>query len=218
MNLRRNQSQKRRKKILAVLIALLLLGGGGFGYLQSQQTPFQTSPVQNKQPVERKKDDTEESTRQFAPLSEVPGRLIIDKIDVDAEIESLGLDEQGRMAAPVTNEGVGWYDQSAKAGETELAVLLDGHYGIGNKPGVFRRLDELQLGDRIKVQGAAGTVLEYKVVETTKQNISDVDMRKALFPYRAGVQSLTIITCEGTYDASQATYDKRTVLYAERVR
>ena len=90
--------------------------------------------------------------------------------------------------------GGGWYDKSAKAGEHELAMLFDGHYGIGNRPGVVRQLDKLQPQDSIKIQGEAGTVLEYKVIETIKQIINEVDMRKALYPYREGVQSLTIIS------------------------
>lgn len=50
-----------------------------------------------------------------------------------------------------------------------------------------------------------------------QQLTEDVDMRKALYPYRDGVQSLTIITCEGEYLPDQETYDKRTIVYAERV-
>lgn len=121
------------------------------------------------------------------------------------------------MDAPLTNEGVGWYDKSARAGEDAFSVLLDGHYGIGNRPGVFRRLPELKLDDVIRLEGDGGAVLEYKVVEMEQQLTEDVDMRKALYPYRDGVQSLTIITCEREYLPDQETYDKRTIVYAERV-
>ena len=64
--------------------------------------------------------------------------------------------------------------------------------------------------------GENGALFSYKIVETERQNLEEIDMKKALYPYREGVQSITIITCEGNYDTSRKTYDKRVVVYAER--
>lgn len=147
----------------------------------------------------------------------MPVRIKIDKIGVDATIEPVGLTEDSDMAAPDTNELVGWYNQSARVGDSNYAMLLDGHYGTASKPAVFYHLSNLKAGDTIEIVGDKGTTLRYEVAESYQRDVDDVDMKKALYPYEEGVQSLTIITCEGLYDPVHRTYDKRTILYAVRV-
>ncbi len=153
----------------------------------------------------------------FADISEIPKRIMIDKIGVDADIEPVGLLDDGMLDAPKTNELVGWYDKSARAGDDQFAMLLDGHYGTQEAPAVFWRLLELEVGDTIHIQSTKKTILKYEVKETERQYAEDVDMKKALYPYRDGAQSLTIITCEGEFDPLNMTYDRRIVVYAERV-
>lgn len=198
---------KRAVVILMCLLVTVAVGYFSFDKLNNQSTPKQSSPIT----VEKK------SEKKFAAISQTPARIMIDKIKVDATIIPVGLTNDGMMDAPNSNELVGWYSQSARAGEDKYAMLLDGHYGTDSKPAVFRNLATLELGDSIQIQSDKGTILRYKVVETDQRYAEDVDMQKALYPYRKGVQSLTIITCEGLYDAKNVTYDKRTIVYAERV-
>src|SRR5690606_268368 len=127
---------------------------------------------------------------EFAALSESPAKLSIEKIGVtDAPILPVGLTPDGDMDAPATLNEVGWYNKSAKAGESEYAVLLDGHYGTDDKPGVFYRLRELAKNDSIALVGAKGSQLTYKVVEIETAPLEQVNMRKALMPYRPRAQS-----------------------------
>lgn len=208
---------KRQSKIriggAAGVITLGFFIGIGLAFYFAQ---LNTKPtVNNKSNFQVSNSDN--STPVLKPVSEVPSRLIIEKIEVDAEIQAVGLTETGAMDAPRTNEGVGWYDKSALAGHSDFAVLLDGHFGTDAKPAVFYRLSELLIGDTVHILGKNGTKLTYKIVETLTQELEDVDMHKALYPYREGVQSLTIITCEGTYDQGRSTYDKRSIVYAERI-
>lgn len=109
------------------------------------------------------------------------------------------------------------HDHYSRAGEDKYAMLLDGHYGTDTKPAIFRDLIKLQVGDSIDIIGERGANLRYEVIESYQRYAEDVDMHKALYPYREGAQSLTIITCEGEYDPVNVAYDKRTVLYAVRV-
>lgn len=192
------------------------VGAGVYFYIDHSRegSTTQFAAVTERAPT---KDETVDQSLTNPATPEIPARIVIDKIAVDATIESVGLTDDGMMDAPNSNHTVGWYHQSAKAGESKLAMLLDGHYGIGQAAAVFRRLPELTLGDTIAVHGEHGATLTYKVVETEQQYTEDVDMRKALYPYRPGVQSLTIITCEGEYLPEAATYDRRTIVYAERV-
>lgn len=210
--------KKRRifPKVVLVVLTATLLGAAGFAYYaytQHQATQPPSAPVVSiPKPI---KDEDKKPA--FAPLSEVPARIAIKKIGVDATIEALGLTADGFMDAPKTNEGVGWYDKSAKAGEGKYSVLLDGHYGTAAQPAVFYRLAELKNGDTIKLTGEKGTVLTYEVVEKAQQPVGEVDMKKAFKRYPGAGQSLTLITCEGNYDASKSAYDKRTIIYAKRI-
>lgn len=201
-------------RVVWILLALLVVVVGAYLYYQSTKGQPTPRAVEQNQVAE---DTDKDKASKFPQLSQTPVRIMIDKIDVDAPIEPVGLTDDGLMAAPDTNELVGWYEQSARAGEDRYAMLLDGHYGSDTVPAVFRDLIKLELGDSIKVQGEDGAILKYKVVETDRHYAEDVDMKKALNPYRPGAQSLTIITCEGQYDPVNVTYDKRTIVYAERV-
>src|SRR5690606_7545260 len=197
---------------LSFWVALLV----GCGYIYYLSTMPLDAPQQSVLPPVVAESVPEVGKEEFEALSEAPASIKIDKIGVSATIEAVGLTEDGLMDAPKTNEGVGWYDQSSRLGEDRFSVLLDGHYGTPAEPAVFYRLAELVVGDTIKLIGANGAILTYEVVETEQQYTADVDMEKALNLYPDTIQSLTIITCDGNYDESAATYDKRTIVYAKR--
>lgn len=191
-----------------LILAAGLLWADPFGW---RQAPHSTpSPAITKPTVVPAEKPLKE-------VSEQPARLRIAKLGVDAQIDPLGLDKTGAMAAPAGLDTVGWYNKSALAGGSQYAVLLDGHYGEAWKPGVFFRLNELALGDTMELEGTQGARLTYRVVEKENTRLEDVDMKKAMMPYAPGKQSLTIITCEGEFDASRKTYDSRVVIYAERI-
>lgn len=201
------------------MLVLVIVGGGTY-LLQESTADRPREKVKVASNESSKPNPTPEPPKEepkFAPLSERPVRIAIDKIGVDATIEPVGLTDDGLMDAPDSNYLVGWYDQSALAGEDDYAMLLDGHYGTDTIPAVFRELTALEVGDSITVYGENGAKLEYKVVETDQRYTEDVDMEKALNTYGDSEQSLTIITCEGLYDSVNVTYDKRTIVYAERV-
>ena len=191
------------------IAGILTIGAVYFYASQSSSAPQSTPKVAQTAP--------EESTPKFAKLSETPARLKIGKINVDAPIIPVGLTKDGDMDAPNNVTDIGWYNKSAKAGEGKYSVLLDGHHGV-NERAVFERLNEVAVGDTISLITSQGTILSYIVRETETRPHQEVDMKKALLPYKKSVQSMTIITCEGTYSNTKKTYDNRTVVYAERVK
>ena len=173
-------------------------------------TPFR--PAQSSPPHEHQ--DKPKQPKKIA--IQVPQKLTIDRIGVDAPIHSVGLDQDGAMDVPRNNVEVGWYEKSALMGQTDYSVLLDGHYGTDAQPAVFYKLGELRVGDAIHLTGEKGAKATYEVSEVSTQPLEDVDMKKALY-YGKGEETLTIITCEGVYDAARATYADRQVVYAKRV-
>lgn len=213
------QKRKRtglRKISLLAVVTGLLIGVGGLYYFLTQYLAAPQPGVSSS--ITSKVSKNPSATSTFEPLSEIPLRITIKKIEVDAVIEPLGLTDDGLMDAPKTNEGVGWYNKSARAGEDTYAVLLDGHYGTKARPAVFYRLAELVIGDEITVTGQKGSIFTYQVVEKEQQYVYDVDMKKAFNLYPNTEQSLTLITCEGKFDAASETYEKRTILYAKRIK
>lgn len=147
---------------------------------------------------------------------QIPVRMKIAAINVNARIVPVGKEPDGAMAAPQSASDIGWYEKSAVLGSTRRAMLMNGHYGL-ESPEVFHRLVELEVGDEIIVEGEKGDEVIFRVSETERKHRFDVDMEKA-FNYALGQESLSIITCIGKYDYSAQTYDDRYIVYGLRVK
>lgn len=211
MKIQQKKRQSRVRKLwIGAFLSIIVVSAAA--YLIYQKTT--TNHPSSDQPVAQ----TQSETSGLSVFSEMPDRLKIDKIGVDAKIVSVGLTDDGAMDAPSNLADVGWYNQSSKAGESNYAILLDGHHGVGIERGVFERLGEVAEGDQIVLTSDKGTKLTYKVREVETKPYRDVDMNRALNTYEPNLQSLTIITCEGQYSQAEATYDQRTVVYAERIK
>ncbi len=146
--------------------------------------------------------------------SELPIRISIPKINVDADIEYLGLTSQGSMAVPAGPMDTAWFELGPYPGEDGSAVIA-GHEGW--KDGiraVFDNLYQLQIGDKVYVEDKQGTITTFVVrrIETYDQsgNASDV------FSSNDGKAHLNLITCEGTWNAAQKSYSNRLVVFTDR--
>jgi LPXTG-site transpeptidase (sortase) family protein len=140
--------------------------------------------------------------------------LVIASIGVDAPVEVIGINADGVMETPGSPTNVGWYDFSAHPGEVGNIVFaghVDYHdYGEA----VFWYLDTIQLGDIIDVQTDDDRTVSYRV--TKLENFSgDVDART--ITAATSTPTITLITCEGDFDPSTRSYDKRLVVVGELV-
>ncbi|HLZ70621.1 MAG TPA: sortase [Dehalococcoidia bacterium] len=143
-------------------------------------------------------------------------RLVIPKISVNARFVTIGLIAgTNEMDSPKTKDDVGYYDFSplpTHGGNT----LVSGHVDwYTHQTGVFWDLKKLEKGDDIQLVLQDGRTLHYTVTDT---ELYDAD--KAPVDEIVGdtpVESLTMITCEGTFDQASAEYNKRRVVRAERV-
>jgi sortase (surface protein transpeptidase) len=148
--------------------------------------------------------------RAIAGPAAPPSRLVIPAIGVDAAVEPVGLDAQGRMAAPARTTDVGWYRLGAAPGDAGDAVI-DGHLDWWNGPAVFWRLGRLRAGDRVTVVRADGSQVDF-VVDSSRTVAYDASLQD-LFT-EVGPPTLTLITCAGAWDAGRATYLQRLVVHA----
>ncbi|HXH21386.1 MAG TPA: class F sortase [Dehalococcoidia bacterium] len=214
----------RRRTVTVALSALMLVGGiaiivaalAGVGARDKARTipgpdaqgdfavlePTPLPPTPAPQP-------TPEPSR--APIV----RLQIPRIGVDAPIVVLGVDAQGVMQDPKGPEEVAWYDFSAHPGWEGNAVFA-GHVDYRNYgPAVFWKLRQLNLGDEIKVVLADGTTYSYRVVSSTQYVADQAPVQEIVGPTER--QSVTLITCGGTFNTRTREYDQRLVVRAERV-
>ena len=146
-----------------------------------------------------------------SPLpSSAPRRLRIPAIGVATDVVDLGLTEAGELEVPAGAFPAGWYAGSPTPGTLGPAVLA-GHVSYDGTPGVFERLSEVVVGDRVSVLRADGRVADFRVTRTRHYP-------KTRFPSEAvygdlGHAGLRLITCGGL-DAATSTYRDNVVVYA----
>jgi sortase (surface protein transpeptidase) len=157
------------------------------------------------------------------PSSAAIARLIIDKIGVDAQVVTLGLDENGIPMVPDNPYDVAWYDWSSRPGSGSNAVFA-GHFDwtVNGQPvaGVFYSLADLSVGDIIEVNLADGTDYKYKVIGNLA--IPDEDPQAMQVMAATPSDMITLLTCGGvwTRDPSNplgGSYDHRQVVRAELI-
>ena len=139
-----------------------------------------------------------------------PARLLVPAIGVDAQVEAVGLDAQGRMANPSGASSVAWFQPGPTPGDVGDAVMA-GHLDWTTGPAVFWRLGKLRPGDDVTVVRTNGSQAHFIVdgISMMSYNAST----DSLFT-RNGPPSLTLITCAGAWDRQQGTYLQRLVVHS----
>lgn len=162
------------------------------------------------------------------PVDAVPGLrapgilpigLRIDAIDLDASIEQQHI-ENGVMLNPSGPFVVAWYKETGRLGEQQNNVVLAGHldyWDVG--PAIFYDIWKLEPGNRIDVTGKNGSHFIYKVEWVREYMIEDLDtatIQEIIGPTRN--ETLTLITCGGTFDYTTGEYESRVIVRASRIR
>ena len=146
--------------------------------------------------------------------SEVPVRLRIPSLGIDAPVGPVGKAADGTVEVPTRWEDVGWFDGGARPGEDGPTVLL-GHVDSKAGPAVFARLPEAPAGTVVEVVGDGGAVTRWRV-ERTEQH------PKVQFPteavYLPGLRpELRLVTCGGAFDRATGHYVDNVIAYASLV-
>lgn len=143
---------------------------------------------------------------------ELPRRLIIPALQINAAVQHVGIARSGNMAVPTNYVDVGWYRYGPTPGEKGSAVI-DGHVDNGfSIAGVFKRLPELRIGDEIQVTTETGALRRFRVVSVVVYDLAAVP-REEVFSTE-GPPRLVLITCNGAWLPNEKTYDKRIVITA----
>lgn len=160
-------------------------------------------------------DPSKVDTRPPKPIEpDMPKRLIIPAMKLNASVRSLGLAKDGSLAVPNYFNQVGWYDKSARPGNIGT-IVVDGHYDINDDGAVFKKINVLDVGSEIQVMRGDGQIIKYYVESKILYDKNAVPMEKVIGS--DGKERLNIITCFGNWIQSEKTYHQRMVIYAVRI-
>ncbi|MEO9139281.1 MAG: class F sortase [Jatrophihabitans sp.] len=126
---------------------------------------------------------------------------------------SVGVLADGDMEIPEDIDTVGWYRFGSAPGASAGSIVIVGHVDSAERgEGAFFRLRNVSKGAPITVVTGDGHVFRYRVVGLEQYPKTAVPL-DALFS-RGGSPRLTLITCGGSFDASQRSYRDNVVVTA----
>lgn len=174
----------------------------------NEPPPLQLDSVEKSSNTGRTKQETKIIRDERVGIT--PIRVAIPTIDVEAEIENVGLLPNGQMEEPDTMDGVAWYELGTKPGDQGSAVLA-GHVDSKTGPAIFYDLIKLEKGDEIIVTGEEGEPLTFIVQDKVAYPREEAPVQK-IFGYSFRRQ-LNLITCTGEFNRDAGTHDERLVIY-----
>lgn len=143
-----------------------------------------------------------------------PVSISIPVLGVNAAIEEVGLDAQGRMGVPEQNMDTAWYKYGPLPGSKGSAVI-DGHFDTPTgAPAVFYNISRLQRGDIITTKDSYGNTYSFTVTQVTSYPYNKLPMQE-IFATNDKPR-LNLITCDGVWNRAAHNYSNRVVVYAER--
>jgi len=224
----KNKQIQRVPLFIIIVSALACIGIGFVGYMllfnkdEQQLLPISSSetPVaENADVAQEGSDETPvvaNTLDSYKVAADEPRILRIDSIKLAAKIRPMSVNSAGAIQAPINIYDSGWYTGSSKPGDYG-AMFIDGHASGATRQGLFAYIDTLQNGAIVSVEKGDGQVLTYKVVHVETVSKDSVDMQKVLRTYNNAKEGLNLMTCTGKWINDEKTYDKRAVVYTERV-
>ena len=141
----------------------------------------------------------------------IPARLIIPAINVDANIQYVGVTPKGAMEVPNNTSDVGWFKLGSRPGKKGSAVI-SGHFdGKNGEPAVFTNLNKLKKGDKLYIKDDKGISIAFVVRESRIYNPGYAD---EVFSLNDGTH-LNLVTCDGVWDGTKKSFTKRLVVFAD---
>ena len=133
----------------------------------------------------------------------------------DSNCTELGLNANGSVQLPKSYYVPGWYKDGPAPGQKGSAVIL-GHVDSLSGPGVFYRLNDLRVGNRINVTLKDTVRLTFAVIGLR-------EYQKGKFPEKLvygprSYSALQLVTCGGTFDSKTGHYLSNIVVFTRLVK
>jgi sortase A len=149
-----------------------------------------------------------------------PEYLEIPALGIKAEVEEVGVNDDGSMEVPTDFAKVGWLRSSSKVSENGNLVL-SGHFDTPNgSPAVFYDLYNIEehsivaVGSR--VEGQSTKKKYYRIVSKHLVDPNNLEHIQLAFE-KTEKPTLTLITCYGIWDALKQEYTHRVVVKGELI-
>lgn len=205
----------KKQKIAAIVILIILstmLVGGIF--LLPKEKEAEAEPLitySTRTPDESK---TNADNYQWRGAPDEPKKIRISKINVDAFIQKAGIDQDKKVAVPTNVHLAGWFSESQKPGQNGLSIISGHVSGQTVDGGVFKQLEQLQIGDEFEVELGNGDVKRYKVIDAAK--VKEEESANYLFSQDPKSKSqVNLITCAGNFNSDTQLYDERVIVSGE---
>ncbi len=148
------------------------------------------------------------------PIREQPPIAVtIPKININASIERVGVDVEGRMDVPKDAFNVAWYEYGIKPGEVGNAVFAGHLDTVTGAPAIFYNLSSVEVGDAIVVSTEEGKRLTFTVVRKEIYDGNQFPLKEVFGA--SDKKMLNLITCQGWFDYQVQEYSHRLVLYTK---
>lgn len=161
---------------------------------------------------------TEAEINNYTVPPDNPKYIAIPTIGVSpARVIRLGLLSNKSIATPDNVYDTGWYDGSAKPGQSG-AMFIYGHVSSWTAKGVFYNLKKLEPGDKVIITRGDNKKFTYEVVSSKVYNYKHVNMRAALSPIDPSKPGLNLMTCTGQVIKGTSEFNERLVVFASLVK
>lgn len=138
---------------------------------------------------------------------------MVGSVGIKAEVDAVGVEDDGQMELPPDPDRLGWYRFGPAPQDRAGSIVLGGHldsveYGTGQ----LARLREIAVGDSVDLVTSEGAEFRYRVATVRSLPRADVEL-EALFR-RSGEPELALVTCGGAYDPERGGYQENLVVTA----
>lgn len=198
------------KKLYLILILIIFFISFSF-FVQNLQKATSNNPGTSLSSQEIIKIATPKAQDNLIKITN-PKKILIPKIEVDANIEEVGLDKTNKMDVPKNPDNVGWYNLGFKPGEKGSAVMAGHLDRVSGEKAVFWDLGKLEIGDQIQVLNQSNRIFKYQVVDKKIYDFNQVPLEMIFAS--TDKSRLNLITCNGEFDNQNKNYSKRTVVYS----
>lgn len=202
-------NQSKVQDYLMILIGFMLIVFAAMNLLKidpfANRQEFQITPVVDQQGFAPifipKQAASEQIPVSVAAEPEIPRRLVIDKIDLDAPVTiahsiNVNIDDQEVTQFLVPEEfAAGWHEGSAPLGVAGNTVLSGHHNAYGE---VFKDLVDLEVGDRVKVfsdDNVYDYIIANKMILSEKDEPLEVRIENGRWILHSDDERLTLVTC-----------------------
>ncbi len=202
------------KKIIGFVCIVAASGFvfGAFTLLSSKPQPHTPSLVK-REPVYH--SSTTNAVSQELSTMKAPKWLIIPSLGIDNQIVPADRLASGVMAMPDSLSEVGWYMHGPMPGNPGNAVLA-AHTGFPHLPSIFRKLDQLRVGDSIQIKDTSDAVATFEIIDQARYRPEEAPLTRIFGD--SPTSRLNLITCIGEWNEQQQSYSHRLVLFAVRSR